>query len=127
MGKKKQRAAASEAREGRAAIRNNKDARAATEAAVSALMNYFTPCYVRAVVFLIGWVAFLAVLTTVKNSLGLAFKLPVVKQADKVGGAALGFVEAAAGIWLVLWTVRYLGFNVFQELARKTAVLRFFT
>ncbi len=41
-------------------------------------------------IFLIGWVAFIAVLTTIKNSLGLAFKLPVVKQADKLGGAARG-------------------------------------
>ncbi len=117
----------SEAREGRAAIRAAEDRRAATEAAVSALIGFLTPRYVRVVVFLIGWVAFLAVLTVIKNTFGLAFKLPVIKQADKLGGAALGFVEAAVGTWAVLWTVKYLGFNAFQELAKDTVVLRLFT
>ncbi|MBE6909795.1 MAG: CvpA family protein [Ruminococcaceae bacterium] len=112
---------------GREAIRAAEDRRAATEAAIGALIGFLTPRYVRVVVFLIGWVAFLAVLTTLKNTLGLAIKLPVVKQADKLGGAALGFAEAAVMMWGVLWVVRYLGFNVFQQLARNTAVLRFFT
>jgi len=114
-----------EAREGRDAIRAAEDARAAMEAAVGAVIGFMVPRYVRVIVFLIGWVAFLAVLTTIKNSLGLVFNLPIVKQVDKLGGAALGFVETAVGIWLVLWTVRYLGFNVFRELARNTVVLRF--
>lgn len=115
-----------EAREGREAIRAAENRRAAMEAAVGAVIGFMVPRYVRVIVFLIGWVAFLAVLTTVKNSLGLAFKLPIVKQVDKLGGAALGFVETAVGIWLALWTVRYLGFNVFRELAQDTLVLRFF-
>ena len=116
----------SEAREGREAIRAAEDSRAAAEAAVSALIGFLTPRYVRVVVFLIGWVAFLAVLTIIKNTFGLVFKLPVVKQVDKIGGAVLGFVETAACMWLGFWVVRYLGFNVFQELAKKTIVLRFF-
>lgn len=115
-----------EAREGREAIRAAEDSRAAAEAAVSALIGFLTPRYVRVVVFLIGWVAFLAILTIIKNTFGLVFKLPVVKQVDKIGGAVLGFVETAACMWLGFWVVRYLGFNVFQELAKKTLVLRFF-
>ena len=116
-----------EAREGREAIRVAEDERTAMEAAVSALIGFLAPRYVRVVVFLIGWVAFLAVLTTIKNALGLAFQFPFVKQVDKLGGAALGFVETAFGMWLILWVVRYLGFNVFHELSKSTLLLRFFT
>lgn len=116
----------SEARAGREAVRAAENRRAATEAAVGALIGFLTPRYVRVIVFLIGWIAFLAVLTILKNALGIAFKLPVVKQVDKIGGAALGFAETAVGIWLVLWVVRYLGFSVFRELAKDTMVLRFF-
>ncbi len=110
----------------REAIRTAENARAAMEAAVAAVIAFMVPRYVRVLVFLIGWVAFLAVLTIIKNSLGLVFVLPVVKQVDKLGGAALGFVETAVCMWLILWTVRYLGFNVFRELAQDTLVLRFF-
>ena len=77
-----------EAREGRDAIRAAEDARAAMEAAVGAVIGFMVPRYVRVVVFLIGWVAFLAVLTTIKNSLGLMFNLPIVKQVDKLYAAA---------------------------------------
>lgn len=119
--------AGEEGKQGREAFASAEDEKTAAKAAVSALVAFLTPRYVRVVTFLIGWVAFLAVLTIVKNTFGLAFKLPVVKQVDKLGGAALGFVEAAAEIWLVLWIVSYLGFNVFRELGQRTAVLRFFT
>ena len=117
----------SEAREGREAVRAaGENEHAAVRAAVSALLKFLVPRYVRVIVFLLGWTAFTAVLTTLKNTLGLAFDLPVIKQVDKLGGAALGFAEVAVVLWLFFWVIRYLGFNVFREYAKNTMVLRFF-
>lgn len=118
----------SEIRAGREAIRAaGDDEAAAARAAAEALIQFLLPRYTRVILFLAGCTAFLAALTTIKNTFGLAFKLPVVKQVDKLGGAALGFVEAAVLLWAGLWTVRYLGFPVFQELAKDTRILRFLT
>lgn len=117
----------SEAREGRAAVRAaGENEQAAAKAAIKALVTFLTPRYVRILIFLLGSTAFIAVLTNIKNAVGLAFHLPVIKQVDKIGGAILGFLEVAVVAWGLFWIVRYLGFNVFRELAKNTVVLRFF-
>ena len=85
-----------------------------------------TSAYVHLILLCVLWAVLMAVLTVVKNTLGLAAKLPIVKQVDKLGGAALGLVECALVFWCLGWLDRATGFGWLTQQARGTVFLRLF-
>lgn len=85
-----------------------------------------TAAYVHLILLCICWVGLMVALTIIKNTFGLATKLPVVKQADKVGGAALGLIECALVFWCLAWVDRITGFGWLARLAQGTVFLRLF-
>ena len=82
--------------------------------------------YVRAVLLFVLWVVLMAVLTAVKNTLGLAAKLPVIKPADRLGGAVLGLLECALAVWCLAWADRVTGLGWLARKAEGTVFLRLF-
>lgn len=85
-----------------------------------------TSAYVHLVLLCLLWVGLMIALTIIKNTLGLATKLPVVKHADKLGGAALGLVECAIVFWCLAWADKVTGFDWLAQLAKGTVFLRLF-
>ncbi len=85
-----------------------------------------TAAYVRLLLLCILWVAMMVALTIIKNTFGLAAKLPVVKQADRLGGAALGLVECAMVFWGLAWVDKITGLGWLAQQAQGTVFLRLF-
>ena len=98
----------------------------AIRSVAEALTRRLVPHYVRLLVFCVFCALFLVIFTIIKNTLGLAFKLPLIRSVDKLGGAALGLAEGAVLLWAALWLCRQLGITAFEEMAEKTRLLRLF-
>lgn len=85
-----------------------------------------TAAYVHLILLCLFWVGMMAALTIIKNTFGLATKLPVVKQVDKTGGAVLGLVECALVFWCLAWVDKITGFGWLEKQAQGTVFLRLF-
>ena len=85
-----------------------------------------TSAYVHLILLCLLWVGLMVALTIIKNTFGLATKLPVVKHVDKLGGAALGLVECARVFWCLAWVDRVTGFGWLAQQAKGTVFLRLF-
>ena len=85
-----------------------------------------TAGYVRLIVTALLWTALMAALTVIKNTFQLAVKLPLVKHADHLSGAALGLIECAMLFWAVGWTAKNAGFFWLAEQAQGTRFLSLF-
>lgn len=77
-----------------------------------------TAMFVHGVLWCVFSVLFIASLTTIKNVTGLAFKLPVIGWADKLGGAALGAIQYGIILFVVGWVLRMFGFMTLHELGQ---------
>ena len=71
-------------------------------------------------------VLFLAVLTIIVNTLGLAFELPVIGWVDKVGGAVLGAVECGVVLFILGWLANLIGFTVLHDMGSGTVIYSLF-
>ena len=85
-----------------------------------------TSAYVHLILLCLLWVGLMVALTIIKNSFGLATKLPVVKHVDKLGGAALGLIECAMVFWCLVWVDRVTGFGWLSQQAQGTVFLKLF-
>ena len=85
-----------------------------------------TSAYVHLILLCLAWVALMVALTIIKNTLGLAAKLTVVKQVDKLGGAVLGLVECAMVFWGLAWIDKVTGFGWLTQQAAGTVFLKLF-
>ena len=85
-----------------------------------------TSAYVHLILLCILWVGLMVALTIIKNTFGLATKLPVVKHVDKLGGAALGLIECALVFWCLAWLDKITGFGWLTQQAEGTVFLRLF-
>lgn len=85
-----------------------------------------TSAYVHLILLCLIWVLLMVALTIIKNTLGLATKLPVVKHVDKLGGAGLGLIECALAFWCLAWLDKVTGFGWLAQTARGTVFLKLF-
>ena len=85
-----------------------------------------TSAYVHLILLCLLWMGLMVALTIIKNTFGLATKLPVVKHVDKLGGAALGLVECAMVFWCLAWVDKVTGFGWLALQAQGTVFLRLF-
>ena len=85
-----------------------------------------TSAYVHFILLCLLWMGLMVALTIIKNTFGLATKLPVVKHVDKLGGAALGLIECAMVFWCLAWVDRVTGFGWLSQQAQRTVFLRLF-
>lgn len=93
---------------------------------VFSLMYRLTAIAVHFFLWGIFCVLFLALLTIIKNALGLAFNLPVIGWVDKLGGAVLGVVECGVILFVVGWLARLIGFTALHELSEGTILFALF-
>jgi hypothetical protein len=66
------------------------------------------------------------VFTIIVNTLGLAFKLPVIGWVDKLGGAALGIVECGVALFIAGWLLSFIGFTALHDMAEGTIIFSLF-
>ena len=85
-----------------------------------------TAAYVHLLLLCVTWAGLIVVLTIIKNTFHLAAKLPVIKQVDKLGGAALGVIECAMVFWCLAWIDKVTGFGWLAQQAEGTVFLRLF-
>ncbi|MBQ9721221.1 MAG: CvpA family protein [Oscillospiraceae bacterium] len=103
----------------------NDTVRAARIEAVKIIAERTSAC-VHLILLCLLWVGLMVALTIIKNTFGLATKLPVVKHVDKLGGAALGLVECAMVFWCLAWVDKVTGFGWLAQQAKGTVFLRLF-
>ena len=85
-----------------------------------------TAAYVHLILLCVLWMGLIVALTIIKNTFGIAFNFPVIKQADRLGGAALGVIECAIVFWILAWVDKVTGFGWLSQIARGTVFLRLF-
>jgi hypothetical protein len=71
-------------------------------------------------------VLFLVVFTIIKDTFGLAFKLPVIGWVDKAGGAILGVVIGCAVLYVIGWILKFFGWTVLHDLGEGTKIFSLF-
>ena len=111
------------------AVGSTKDALAAEGAFFSTVFSLtyrLTAIAVHYLLWGIFCVLFLALLTIIKNTFGLAFDLPVIGWVDKLGGALLGVVEAGLVMFVIGWLARLFEFNTLHDLGAGTTLFALF-
>ena len=93
---------------------------------VSAKIRSLVSSAVHAVLTLVLYVVLLLVLRLAVNLLNHVFDLPVLGTINGVGGAALGLLEAAALIYVVVYLGYHFGVKLITEHAEDTYLLSFF-
>ena len=73
-----------------------------------------------------SWVLLLLLLNLLRRALGWAFRLPVIRWADVLGGALLGAVECAVVLWIVCAVAGLFDGGRLRALAEGTHLLSIF-
>lgn len=94
--------------------------------AISATVRATVSGVVHAVLTLVLYVVLLVVLRLAVNLLNHVFDLPVLGTINGAGGAALGLLEAAALIYVVVYLGYHFGVKLITEHAEDTYLLSFF-
>ncbi len=82
---------------------------------------------VKVVMFIVGFVLLLILLNLLIKLLDNVFKLPVLKQFNRLGGGVLGFAEGVLLVCLVVYISGKLGITFFMDNAPDSTVLRLLT
>ena len=99
------------------------DAKQAAADAVSAMLYEATASVARIVLFLLLLLILRLLLTGVKQALGLAIRLPVLRWLDVLGGAALGLIVCGVIFFAALWICDLLRVEEVVSLARQSRIL----
>ena len=94
--------------------------------AISATVRTTVSGVVHTVLTLVLYVVLLVVLRVVVNLVNHVFDLPVLGTINGLGGAALGLLEAAALIYVVVYLGYHFGVKIITEHAQDTHLLAFF-
>lgn len=99
------------------------DAQRAAGDAVSAMLYAVTASVTRIVLFLLLLLILRLLLTGMKNTLGLAIRLPVIRWLDVLGGAVVGLAVCALLLYAVLWLCDLLRAEAIAFLAARSRIL----
>jgi len=93
---------------------------------VSAAIEAVVRGLVYGLLYIVAFILLLILLHIIVNALDLLMKLPVLKSFNRLGGALVGFAEAALMVFVVMWLARAMGLFFETEALTQTHVLRFF-
>ena len=79
-----------------------------------------------AALFLISFVVLTILLKLLIRALDLVLQLPGLHLVNSLGGAAIGLVEGALVLFLVIWVLRRFGVSFETDAVSATHILRFF-
>ena len=79
-----------------------------------------------AALFLISFVVLTILLKLLIRALDLVLQLPGLHLVNSLGGAAIGLVEGALVLFLVIWVLRRFGVSFETDTVSATHILRFF-
>ena len=100
------------------------------QAGVTQSLESFALLLLQAVITLLVYVLGVSIakwiLQKLFNSINVVFKLPLLKQINSIGGAALSLLEAALVLFLVVWLVKACGITYLHTHSEGTYLLRFF-
>ncbi|MCL1819091.1 MAG: CvpA family protein [Oscillospiraceae bacterium] len=89
------------------------------------ISHYFIRAIAWVALFLAGFALCSLILSLVVNFVGTAFKLPVIRQLDMMGGIPLGLLKGVLTMMVIGFVLRYTGFVVPDEIM-DAGLLRFF-
>lgn len=96
------------------------------ETAVDALLRSVAETLAHIALFLVIFLLLLLLLNLLRRALGWAFRLPVIRWADVLGGALLGAVECAVVLWIVCAVAGLFDGGRLRALAEGTHLLSIF-
>lgn len=99
------------------------DAKSAAADAVSAMLYAVTAAVTRIVLFVLFLLILRLLLSGVKNALGLAIRLPVIRWIDVMGGAVLGLIVCAVALYAALWLCDLFRAEAVVSLASRSRIL----
>ncbi|MGN0329364.1 MAG: CvpA family protein [Lachnospira sp.] len=84
---------------------------------------------ISAIVYCVVFIVIFVLLRVIAGVTGIVSKLPIIHQANKAGGAALGFVEGLIAVWLFFALLTAMGSSSFaldmMDQIHNNAVLEF--
>ena len=80
-----------------------------------------------ALICALSYVVFSLVLRPVVFVISQAFRLPILRQADQLGGLALGAVRGALLVFLAVWALRAFGVLITEETVEQSVLLPYIT
>jgi len=98
----------------------------AAEEIVRAALTSVLQTLVQGALLLVSFFALLLVLKLLTRTVGLVFKLPVLRSLDRLGGGVFGLFEGAALVFLAVYAARSLGSDFFVRGAQDTQLLALF-
>ncbi len=98
----------------------------AADEIVRAALTSVLQTLVQGALLLVSFFALLLVLKLLTRTVGLVFKLPVLRSLDRLGGGAFGLFEGAALVFLAVYAARSLGSDFFVRGAQDTQLLTLF-
>ena len=98
----------------------------ATANAVETVAGTLALSIARVILFVAGFVVVLLLWHLLARLLDLVAKLPVLEQANTLGGALLGLLKGSIFFFLGGWVLRSIGQPIPEELVQETYLLRFF-
>ena len=101
-------------------------ARQTGQSLVNAVVDSVLHSIAYAAVYVAAFLALLVVLHLAVKALDLAAKLPGIRTANGLGGAALGLVKGLLVVFLLVWALQKLQILITPELAEESRLLPFF-
>lgn len=93
---------------------------------MSELVHTMLRSVVRAVLFVLAYVILRILLSLIVRSLDLVAKLPVIHQANALGGGIIGLLYGLLLAFLAVWILRRCHVLITEDMIEGTYLLRFF-
>lgn len=97
----------------------------ATALLYETISKYFIRAIAWVALFLVGFIICSLVMSLLANFASTAFKLPIVRQLDLLGGIPLGFIKGILGLMILGFALRYCGFFM-PDSIMDAGLLKFF-
>lgn len=97
------------------------------ESLIAAVMESIAQSVIYGVLYILSFLALLALLRVLVKAMGLLVKLPGLRGLNALGGGLLGLTEGALLLFLLIWAARRLGVSFETQTLAEAHILRIFT
>ena len=94
---------------------------------ITAVVESIAQSVIYGVLYILSFLALLALLHVLFKAMGLLVKLPGLRGLNALGGGLLGLIEGALLLFLIVWAARRLGVSFETETLAEAHILRIFT
>lgn len=97
------------------------------ESLVPAVIQAVVHGVVFGILYILAFILLVILLHILTAAMDLVMKLPVLKSLNRLGGAAIGLIEGALLVFLLVWVARRMGFSFETEALAEAHILHIFT